>query len=129
MMSNNFSVFVGRLTRDAKITEKEGKFQALISLCTETTYDREKKEMRVAFVPIAAYGLPKFKADALKKGVMISIVGAQVSSIKSGEGEDAQFRINITCWGNQLQVFAPRTDSPSEGSSEPSESAESLSDW
>jgi single-strand DNA-binding protein len=67
---------VGNLTRDpAYFAQDDKSFVAKFDIATETGYDAEKKEQRVEFVPITAFGVSEsFKAH-LKKGRKVSVVG------------------------------------------------------
>ena len=70
---------VGNLTRDPHFFPKQedGKttFTAKFDIATEVGYDTEKKEQRVEFVPITAFGISEaFKAH-LTKGRKVSVTG------------------------------------------------------
>ena len=67
---------VGNLTRDPAYFEQQDKsFVAKFDIATEVGYDTEKKEQRVEFVPITAFGISEsFKAH-LKKGRKVSVSG------------------------------------------------------
>jgi len=67
---------VGNLTRDpvyfdGKGTSKVAKFD----IATRVGYDTEKKEDRVEFVPVTAFGVSDAIKDYLKKGRLVSVSG------------------------------------------------------
>lgn len=66
----------GNLTRDPVYFEQADKtFIAKFDIATEVGYDAEKKEQRVEFVPITAFGMGEgFKAH-LKKGRKVTVSG------------------------------------------------------
>ena len=67
---------VGNLTRDPAFFEQKDKsFIAKFDIATEVGYDQEKKEQRVEFVPITAFGLSVAFKPHLKKGRRVSIIG------------------------------------------------------
>ena len=67
---------VGNLTKDPKFFEQEDKsFIAKFSIATEYGYDAEKKENRVEFVPITAFGVSAAFMPYLKMGRKVSVIG------------------------------------------------------
>ena len=67
---------VGNLTRDPKLFEQEDKsFIAKFDIATEYGYDAEKKEPRVEFVNITAFGISAAFAPYLKTGRKVSVMG------------------------------------------------------
>lgn len=67
---------VGNLTRDpAFFAQEEKGFIAKFDIATEVGYDQEKKEQRVEFVPITAFGIAESFKEYLKKGRKVSVIG------------------------------------------------------
>ena len=75
---NNVSL-IGNLTRDPAFFPhtEEGKttFIAKFDIATEVGYDAEKKEQRVEFVPITAFGISESFKPHLTKGRKVSVSG------------------------------------------------------
>lgn len=84
---NNVSL-VGNLTRDpAYFAQDDKSFVAKFDIATEVGYDQEKKEQRVEFVPITAFGVSEsFKAH-LKKGRKVSVTGRVGTDTYEKEGQ------------------------------------------
>lgn len=66
---------VGNLTRDPVYFDGEKGKIAKFDLATKVGYDTEKKEDRVEFVPITAFGISDALQEYLKKGKTISVQG------------------------------------------------------
>jgi len=72
----NVVSLVGNLTRDPKYFDgKEGRKIAKFDIATKVGYDSEKKEDRVEFVPITAFGISEKFMGYLKKGRAVSVHG------------------------------------------------------
>ena len=74
---NNVSL-VGNLTRDPVFfpaTDAEKGFIAKFDIATEVGYDSVKKEQRVEFVPITAFGISESFKEHLKKGRKVTVSG------------------------------------------------------
>jgi len=72
----NIVNLVGNLTRDPVYFVQDDKsFVAKFDIATEVGYDAEKKEQRVEFVPITAFGISESFKPHLKKGRKVSVAG------------------------------------------------------
>ena len=71
---NNVSL-VGNLTRDPVYFDAENGKIAKFDIATKVGYDTEKKEDRVEFVPVTAFGISDAFQQYLKKGRAVSVMG------------------------------------------------------
>lgn len=77
---------VGRLTKDPSSFPSENGKVAKFHIATKVGYDTEKKEDRVEFVPVTAFGLQEAFLQYLKKGRMVSIDGRVSTDSYEKEG-------------------------------------------
>lgn len=68
----NVISLVGNLANDCYIN---GGKATRFKIVTKIGYDNEKKEDRIAYVPITAFGLSKAQQSLLTKGRLVSIIG------------------------------------------------------
>ncbi len=66
---------LGRLTKDPNAFDSANGKIAKFNIATKVGYDVEKKEDRIEFVPVTAFGLQESFLQHLKKGRMVSIDG------------------------------------------------------
>jgi single-strand DNA-binding protein len=99
---------VGNLTRDpAYFAQQDKSFVAKFDIATEVGYDNEKKEQRVEFVPITAFGISEsFKAH-LKKGRKVSINGRVGTDSYEKDGSKV-YATTVKVFNGQLRLV----DSP-----------------
>ena len=94
----NVVSLVGNLTRDPfYIDAREGKKIAKFDLATRVGYDSEKKEDRVEFVPITAFGVSEAFQAYLKKGRTVSVMGRV--------GTDSFEKDGQKVWSTTVKVF------------------------
>jgi single-strand DNA-binding protein len=107
---NNVSL-VGNLTRDpAFFAQKEKGFVAKFDIATETGYDTEKKEARVEFVPITAFGISESFKTHLKKGRKVSITGIVGNDSYEKDGQKV-YATTVKVFSGQLRlVDSPKTE-------------------
>lgn len=79
---------VGNLTRDPAFFDQGDKgFIAKFDIATEIGYDAEKKEQRVEFVPVTAFGIAATFKEYLKKGRKVSVMGRVGTDSYEKEGQ------------------------------------------
>jgi len=66
---------LGRLTKDPNSFDSANGKIAKFNIATKVGYDAEKKEDRIEFVPVTAFGLQEAFLGYLTKGRMVSIDG------------------------------------------------------
>jgi len=89
---------VGNLTRDpAYFAQDDKTFVAKFDIATDVGYDAEKKEQRVEFVPITAFGISESFKAYLKKGRKISVQGRV--------GTDAYDKAGQKVYATTVKVF------------------------
>ena len=111
---------VGNLTRDpAFFDAQEGTKIAKFDLATKVGYDVEKKEDRVEFVPITAFGISEAFTQYLKKGRTVSVSGRVGTDSYEKEGQKVYVTTVKAFNGNVRLVGA--NPSKEATSTEPSE--------
>jgi single-strand DNA-binding protein len=104
---NNVSL-VGNLTRDPAFFIQEDKaYVAKFDIATEVGYDAEKKEQRVEFVPITAFGISEAFKPHLKKGRKVSINGRVGTDAYDKNGEKV-YATTVKVFNGSLRLI----DSP-----------------
>ena len=116
---NNVSL-VGNLTRDPALFDaQEGSKLAKFDIATKVGYDVEKKEDRVEYVPITAFGISEAFAKYLKKGRTVSVTGRVGTDSYEKEGQKIYvtsvkaFNGNVRLVGANPSKEEPSTDTPS----------------
>ncbi len=106
---NNVSL-VGNLTRDPHyINAADGKKIAKFNLATKVGYDSEKKQDRVEFVPITAFGISEAFQPFLKKGRAVSINGRVGTDSYEKDGQmKYDTAVKVSNGGLQLVGAAPK---------------------
>lgn len=102
---------VGRLTKDPSSFNSENGKVAKFHVATKVGYDPEKKEDRVEFVPVTAFGLQEAFLQYLKKGRMVSIDGRVSTDSYEKDGVtkyDTSVKVNNG--GLQLVGSAPKAE-------------------
>ena len=105
---NNVSL-VGNLTRDPYyIDSPKGKI-AKFNLATKVGYDPEKKEDRVEFVPVTAFGISEAFQPFLKKGRAVSVHGRIGTDSYEKDGQTKyDTAVKVSNGGLQLVGAAPK---------------------
>lgn len=100
---------VGNLTRDPHFFEQGDKksFVAKFDIATEVGYDQEKKEERVEFVPITAFGISEAFKSYLKKGRKVAIMGRVGNDAYEKDGQKI-YATTVKVFSGQLKLV----DSP-----------------
>ena len=112
---------VGRITRDPSVYDSANGKIAKFNIATKVGYDSEKKEERVEFVPVTAFGLGDSFLQYLKKGRKVSVDGRVSTDSWEKEGETQwSTYVKVFNGGLQLEDSPKREDSPSEETSEES---------
>ena len=104
---------VGNLTRDPFFIDSgNGKKIAKFDLATEVGYDSEKKEKRVEFVPVTAFGISEAFSEYLKKGRAVSISGRVGTDSFEKDGQKV-YRTTVKCFNGSLRLVgaAPKKES------------------
>lgn len=118
---------LGRLTKDPNTFDSANGKIAKFNLATKTGYDTEKKEDRVEFVPVTAFGLQEAFLQYLTKGRMVSIDGRISTDQYEKDGSQVYTTtVKVHNGGLQLVGPAPRdseedasaSDAPAEESAE-----------
>lgn len=99
---------VGNLTRDpAYFAQDDKSFVAKFDIATEVGYDTEKKEQRVEFVPITAFGIGEAFKPYLKKGRKVSVIGRVGTDSYEKDGNKI-YATTVKVFNGQLRLI----DSP-----------------
>lgn len=98
---------VGRLTRDPMTFDAANGKVAKFDLATKVGYDAEKKEDRVEFVPVTAFGLKEAFLIHLKKGRMVSIDG-RVSTDSYEKDKETKWATTVKVHNGGLQLVGPK---------------------
>lgn len=117
---------LGRLTKDPNSFDSANGKIAKFNLATKVGYDTEKKEDRVEFVPVTAFGLQEAFLQYLTKGRMVSIDGRISTDSYEKDGEKIYTTtVKVHNGGLQLVGSAPRGEENASASDTPAE-AESV---
>ena len=96
---------VGNLVRDpAFFKQDEKSFVAKFDIATEVGYDAEKKENRVEFVPITAFGISEAFKQYLKKGRKVSING-RVGTDSYEKGGETVYTTTVKVFNGSLRLL------------------------
>ena len=104
---------VGNLTRDpAYFAHEDGKSIAKFDLATKVGYDSEKKEDRMEFVPVTAFGIADAFQEYLKKGRTISVTGRVGTDSFEKDGEK-KYVTTVKAFNGSIRLVgsAPKKDS------------------
>jgi len=110
----NSANLLGRLTKDPNTFDSANGKIAKFNIATKVGYDAEKKEDRIEFVPVTAFGLQEAFLQYLTKGRMVSIDGR--ISTDSYEKDGATIyttTVKVHNGGLQLVGSAPKSDEES----------------
>ena len=114
---------VGRLTKDPNTFNSENGKVAKFHVATKVGYDAEKKQDRIEFVPVTAFGLQEAFMEYLKKGRMVSIDG-RVSTDSYDKDGTMIYTTSVKVHNGGLQLVGP---APKTGDT-PADDAASASD-
>ena len=115
----NRAMLVGRLTKDPVTFDSSNGKIAKFNIATKVGYDPEKKEDRIEYVPVTAFGIREAFLQYLKKGRKVSIDGR--ISMDSFEKEGVtQWKTTVKVHNGGLQL----EDSPKKDESDSSAAAE-----
>jgi len=105
---------LGRLTKDPNVFDSENGKIAKFNIATKVGYDTEKKEDRIEFVPVTAFGLQEAFLQYLIKGRMISVDG-RVSTDKYEKAGEQIYATTVKVHNGSLQLVgsAPRSEEAS----------------
>jgi len=99
---------LGRLTKDPVVFDSANGKVAKFNIATKVGYDAEKKEDRIEFVPVTAFGLKEAFMQYLKKGRMISADGRISTDSYEKEGSTVwSTAVKVHSGGLQLVGSAP----------------------
>jgi single-strand DNA-binding protein len=102
----NHVSLVGNLTRDpAYFDAPQGKI-AKFDIATKVGYDPEKKEDRVEFVPVTAFGISERFQEYLKKGRMVSVNGRVSTDSYEKEGQK-MYATTVKVSNGSLRLLGP----------------------
>jgi len=105
---------VGNLVRDPAFFKQDEKSSvAKFDIATEVGYDAEKKENRVEFVPITAFGISDAFKEHLKKGRKVSVQGRVGTDSYEKNGEKV-YATTVKVFNGSLRLV----DSPKKTSEE-----------
>ncbi len=105
----NIVSLVGNLTRDPYYIDAPSGKIAKFNLATKVGYDSEKKQDRVEFVPITAFGISEKFMEYLKKGRTVSIQGRVGTDSYEKEGQTKyDTAVKVSNGGLQLVGAAPK---------------------
>lgn len=111
----NRVILAGRLARDSKVTDS-GK-ATFLTVCTETGWDKEKKEPFVEFVPVTCFfGLSDKQQEIYAKGAMV-LIDAQVQHREYNDNWETKIVVPFQS-GLKLMAYAKKEKAAASASSE-----------
>jgi len=111
---NNVNL-LGNLTRDPKFfpNKDDANFVAKFDVATKVGYDSEKKEDRVAFVPITAFGISAAFREHLKKGRLVSINGRVENDAYHDKDGQKVYATTVKVFNGSLRLIDfPKKEEP-----------------
>ena len=109
----NRTNLIGRLTKDPVTFDSANGKVAKFNMATKVGYDPEKKEDRMEFVPVTAFGLKDAFLEYLYKGRLVSVEGRVSTDSYEKDGETV-WQTTVKCHngGLQLQGAGKKDDNP-----------------
>ena len=109
----NRTNLVGRLTKDPITFDSENGKVAKFNIATKVGYDPDKKEDRMEFVPVTAFGLKDAFLEYLYKGRLVSVEGRVSTDTYEKDGQTI-WSTTVKCHngGLQLQGAGKKDDNP-----------------
>lgn len=115
---------LGRLTKDPNTFDSQNGKIAKFNIATKVGYDAEKKEDRIEFVPVTAFGLQEAFLQYLTKGRMVSVDGRISTDQYEKDGQNIYTTtVKVHNGGLQLVGSAPKGEE-APASNSPAESIE-----
>jgi len=109
----NRTNLVGRLAKDPVIFDSANGKVAKFNIATKVGYDAEKKEDRIEYVPVTAFGLRDAFLEYLKKGRKVSVDGRVSTDSYEKEGATVwQTTVKVHNGGLQLEDSQKKEETP-----------------
>lgn len=109
----NRTNLIGRLTKDPMTFDSANGKVAKFNIATKVGYDPEKKEDRIEYVPVTAFGLRDAFLEYLKKGRKVSVDGRISTDSYEKDGATIwQTTVKVHNGGLQLQDSQKREETP-----------------
>ena len=99
----NRTNLIGRLTKDPVTFDSANGKVAKFNMATKVGYDPEKKEDRMEFVPVTAFGLKDAFLEYLYKGRLVSVEGRVSTDSYEKDGETV-WQTTVKCHNGGLQL-------------------------